>query len=215
MTTAADTPHVIVDPLTGRIDTGVEGFYDTDNALVKIEDQALNFDENEDDGDDAIFGGIGDDWLVGGTGDDHMYGGLGNDILNADDNLNTNGGLNDVADVDSGSDIAFGGGGRDMLIGNSGADRLIDWLGEFDNFVVPFKPFGAFTINRGPTPAMVEFLFALAESDGSDKTRIGGNFTDSDSEIGLVTSKDPLWGEQHGAPDGDQPGNGKGKKDTR
>ena len=144
-----------------------------------------------------------------------MYGGLGNDILNADDNLNTNGGLNNEADLNSGSDIAFSGGGTDMLIGNSGADRLIDWLGEHDNFVVPFKPFGNATIIRMPAPALVEFLFALAESDGSDKTRIGGNFTDSDSEIGLVTSSDPLWGEQHGAPDGDQPGNGKGKKDTR
>ncbi len=41
---AVNTAHVVVDPATGRIDTGVAGFYDKDNALVRIEGQALNFD---------------------------------------------------------------------------------------------------------------------------------------------------------------------------
>ena len=35
-----------------------------------------------------------------------------------------------------------------MLIGNTGGDRLIDWVGEFNSYIVPFSPFGAFTISR-------------------------------------------------------------------
>ena len=226
---AANTPHITVDPATGRIvaiesiggvDTVITDYYDGSNSLAKIEGHQLNFDATEDDGDDRIFGDLGDDWLVGGTGSDHMYGGLGNDILNADDNLDTNGGLNDEPDAGSGGDIAYGGGGRDLLIGNSGADRLIDWLGEFDNFVVPFKPFGNATVVRMPAPALIDFIYALAESDGADQTRVASDLGDEDrngepfGEIGLVTPQDAdLWGLQHGQPAGSQPGNGNGNKD--
>ena len=61
----------------------------------------------------VIFGDLGNDWLVGGTGQDHIYGGYGDDLLNADDNLETNGGLNDIPDgmEPSWEDIAFGGAG--------------------------------------------------------------------------------------------------------
>ena len=51
------------------------------------------------DGNDVLFGDLGNDWLVGGTGRDDMYGGWGNDLLNADDDLTTDGGLNDVPDT--------------------------------------------------------------------------------------------------------------------
>ena len=114
------------------------------------------------DGDDVIFGDLGNDWLVGGTGRDHIYGGYGDDLLNADDNLETNGGLNDIPDgmVPSWEDIAFGGAGRDVLMANNdadhgtnaGGDRLIDWAGEFNSYLVPFAQFGPPTISRSLQP---------------------------------------------------------------
>ena len=65
------------------------------------------------DGDDAIFGDLGNDWLVVGTGQDHLYGGYGSDLLNADDDHDTNAGVNDAPDTDATyEDIAYGGAGR-------------------------------------------------------------------------------------------------------
>jgi Ca2+-binding RTX toxin-like protein len=107
------------------------------------------------DGNDLIFGDLGNDWIVGGTGRDHLYGGWGDDLLNADDNLGTNGGLNDVPDTHTSyEDLAYGGAGRDRLIGNTGGDRLIDWAGEFNSYIVPFAPFGNFTISRALQPQL-------------------------------------------------------------
>jgi len=120
------------------------------------------------DGNDAVFGDSGNDWLVGGTDQDHLYGGYGCDLLNADDNLETNGGLNDEPDHPAfagtahgplneaanqvGADTAYGGAGRDILIGNTGADRLIDWVGEFNSYLVPYAPYGQFSVSRSLQP---------------------------------------------------------------
>jgi len=47
-------------------------------------------------------------------------------LLNADDDLGTNGGLNNIPETHSSyEDRAFGGAGRDVLIGNTGGDRLL------------------------------------------------------------------------------------------
>ncbi len=94
----------------------------------------------------------GHDWIVGGTGHDRLFGGFGDDLLNLDDNLDTNGGLNDVADDRSWGDFAYGGGGLDVLIANTGLDRMFDWTGEFNSFIVPFSRFGAPIVNRLPSP---------------------------------------------------------------
>ena len=126
----------------------------------------LNFDANDPtappapqdstkktDGDDRIFGDLGNDWIVGGTGRDDMYGGFGNDLLNADDDLTTNGGANDQPETSASyEDRAFGGAGRDVLIANTGGDRLIDWIGEFNSYLVPFAPFGMATVSRTLQP---------------------------------------------------------------
>ena len=116
------------------------------------------------DGDDVVFGDLGNDWIVGGTGRDHLYGGWGNDLLNADDDLTTATGLNNAPDTDpSYNDVAYGGAGLDVLIANTGGDRLIDWVGEFNSYLVPFSPFGLFTVVRLVQPQLPEFLYGLSK----------------------------------------------------
>jgi Ca2+-binding RTX toxin-like protein len=170
------------------------------------------------DGDDVIFGDVGNDWLVGGTGRDHLYGGYGDDLMNGDDNHDTNGGKNDIPDTNSTyEDLAYGGAGRDILIGNTGGDRLIDWAGEFNSYLVPFAPFGAAAISRAVQPGLMEFLYALSESDGADPTRAAKTANNSASavarngepsgELGLVKQSDFDWQSQTGAPNDPQPGN--------
>ena len=123
------------------------------------------------DGDDIVFGDHGNDWLVGGTGRDSLWGGWGNDLLQADDKLDTNGNLNDQPDTHTTwEDRAVGGAGLDVLIGNTGGDRLIDWVGEFNSFLVPFAPFGIATVSRQVPPGLMEFLYALSEAQGADQT---------------------------------------------
>ncbi|MFI5054767.1 MAG: hypothetical protein ACHQDE_10430, partial [Acidimicrobiia bacterium] len=176
------------------------------------------------DGNDTLFGDLGNDWQVGGTGRDMLFGGWGNDLLNADDNLNTGGSaLNLGTDTNpSYEDLAFGGAGRDVLIANTGGDRLIDWIGEFDSYLVPFAPFGEPTVSRTNQPQLPEFLYALAASEGadpfiaqhygSDPTRNGEPY----GELGLVRQQDTAWGDQHGAPRDPQAGNTPGgKRDVR
>jgi len=219
-------------------------FYDYDeyNALAKMDTFLLNFDETEgvfheggtiskatgqqaetygpvyDDGSDAIFGDLGNDWLVGGTGRDNMYGGFGNDLLDADDDKETNLGLNDIPDTHpTYEDRAYGGAGRDVLIANTGGDRLIDWIGEFNSYLVPFAPFGMATVSRTLQPQLSEYLYALSESDGADPTRTedGGDPARNGEpwgELGLVRQKDPNWHDQTGAPIDPQAGNIPGGK---
>jgi Ca2+-binding RTX toxin-like protein len=165
-----------------------------------------------DDGQDKIFGNTGNDWLAGGTGRDNLYGGWGNDLLNADDNLSTASGLNNQPDTHSSyEDRAFGGAGRDVLIGNTGGDRLIDWVGEWNSYLVPFAPFGAATVSRTLQPQLPEFLTALSRADGADPTR--GAYTgdprngEPKGELGLVLQKDQAWQDQTGAPADPQAGN--------
>ncbi len=64
---------------------------------------------------------------------------------------------------------SYGGAGRDVLIGNTGGDRLIDWVGEFNCYLVPFAPFGIATVSRKVPPALFEFLYALSKAQGVDR----------------------------------------------
>jgi Ca2+-binding RTX toxin-like protein len=196
-----------------------------EKILVAGQEYFLNFDPSEgpdsvqtpgvaSDGRDRLFGDLGNDWLVGGTGRDNMYGGRGNDLMNADDDHSTGGGANEAPDGPEASyeDRAHGGAGRDVLIANTGGDRLIDWIGEFNSYIVPFAPFGPGTVSRQVPPTLFEFLYDLSASDGADPTRVGdaGNPErngEPHGELGLVIQKDPEWQEQTGAPDDPQPGN--------
>ena len=213
------TPVLQFNATTGKFNVAGDplAFVDSPSlaALRKIEGHMLNFSETEIDGSDAIFGDTGNDWLVGGRGTDRLYGGRGNDILNADDNLNTNGGANDVPDEGDfrEGDIAFGGGGRDTLLANTGEDRLIDWTGEFNSYVVPFAPFGDRTVTRQILPGLVDFLLQLSEADGADQTRVAPGLGTAArngepfGELGMVLQKDSDWQDQTGGPVDDQAGN--------
>src|SRR6185437_10916554 len=150
-----------------------------------------------------------------------LYGGFGSDLLNADDDLSTNGGANDQPDTSASyEDRAFGGAGRDVLIGNTGGDRLIDWSGEYNSYLVPFSPFGAATVSRSLQPALFDFLYQLSASDGADAPRAADTGSDParngepKGELGLVLQQDAAWGDQHGGPSDPQPGNGHATRDV-
>jgi len=188
------------------------------------------------DGDDAIFGDLGNDWMVGGTGMDTLWGGWGNDLLQTDDNLHNgcvnmaNNGtclqygdtwLNDVPDGVNSSyqDRAYGGAGLDILIANTAGDRLIDWVGEFNTYLVPFAPFGMATVSRQNNPALPEFLYALSRSQGADPTRWSDEGSDPArngepfGELGLIRQEDHgYWQTQTGGPTDPQAGNVPGGK---
>src|SRR5262249_57430677 len=104
--------------------------------------------------------------------------------------------------------------GPDVLIGNPAGDRLIDWVGEFNSYIVPFAPFGIATVSRQVEPQLPEFLYALSFSQGADPTRATDDGTDPlrngepMGEIGLPTQKDHgLWQQQTGSPSDPQAGN--------
>lgn len=189
--------------------------------------------ELHNDGADRIFGDLGNDWIVGGTGRDHMYGGRGSDLINMDDDHATNSGANDAPDAyQAYADIVYGGSGRDVMILNTGADRSIDWVGEFNSYIVPFSPFGAFHISRSLQPHLQDYLYDLSESDGADQTLPDGGLyvehKDADvrtddpdplrnyepfGELGMVLQSDYDWNDQTGAPSDPQPGNLQGPRE--
>ncbi len=210
-----------------------EGTYVPGGTLNTNGQQATSYGQAWNDGNDRIFGDLGNDWIVGGTGRDNLYGGFGNDLLNADDFLETNGderrpsskdtvdSLNDNESPDtqpSYEDRAFGGGGRDILIGNTGGDRLIDWVGEFNSYLVPFAPFGMATVSRTLQPQLAEFLYTLSASDGADPTRAKDSGSaaarngEPEGELGVVRQQDFAWQSQTGAPTDPQAGNIPGGK---
>jgi Ca2+-binding RTX toxin-like protein len=183
-----------------------------------VPDERFSTEPQMSDGDDVIFGNLGNNWIVGGTGRDHLWGGDGNNVLNADDNpWTTIDGAdpiaNNVADpYQAYSDIVFGGAGRDALLGNTGADRLIDWIGEYNSYSVPFRPFGSPHISRQNSPALHAFLSDLARADGADQTLGIERGGDADrggepyGEIAMVIQRDPQWQAQNGEPLDPQPG---------
>ncbi|MCF2147132.1 DUF4347 domain-containing protein [Desmonostoc muscorum LEGE 12446] len=201
------------DPVTRKL-----AAYDANNPLKKINNFFLNFDATDssgnkmNDGKDRIFGDLGNDWLVGGTQNDRLFGGMGDDVINADDNHDTAGGLNNNSDTPqfADADFAFGGGGLDVLVGNTGGDRLFDWSGEFNSYWVPFSPFGEPTVFRKPSPYVQQFLLDLGKESGADRT-----LSEPNGELGLVTQKDPQWQDQNGSPRDPQGNNSNGVRDTQ
>src|SRR5206468_4115461 len=175
------------------------------------------------DGDDAIFGDLGNDWMVGGTGKDTIWAGWGNDLSNADDDLRTNDWLNDIPKGSAYTsatdthptyeDRVYGGAGLDILMGNTGGDRLIDWVGEFNSYIVPFAPFGSAAVSRQVLPGLPEFLYNLSRSQGADQTlalanpQYAARNGEPYAELGVIVQQDSgLWQDQTGGPRDPQPG---------
>ncbi len=177
--------------------------YNATDPLSKIAEFLLNFDATTsngakiNDGMDSIFGDEGHDWLVGGTMNDRLFGGMGDDYLNADDNLETNNGLNNAPDAPlfADADFVFGGGGFDVMIANTGAERLIDWVKRFNTYVVPVIPTVQHpavanpTVLRDPSPALTQFLRDLAFSSGFDSDTDPAS-NEYHAELGIVTHED-------------------------
>jgi Ca2+-binding RTX toxin-like protein len=150
-------------------------------------------------GNDSMTGGLGNDVLHGGWGDDVMNGddpllvGGGNDVLFGDwGNDKINGGAaddqlfggsgSDNLDGGAGADLVYGGDGQDVLIADTKADRLVDWFGNFDQFIVPPPGFGAPTIIRSPDPSTQKFFLDLGAADGA---------TDAQGEMVVVSPPSP------------------------
>ena len=203
-----------------------EGVFHPAGISQQNGNQTVAYGAVNDDGNDLIFGDNGNDWIVGGTGRDHMYGGWGNDLLNADDNLNTAGGQNNIPETaPTYEDRALGGAGKDVLIANTGGDRLIDWVGEYNSYLVPFSEFGMATVSRTLQPQLHYFLYAGSLSDGVDPTRYSdthngaplpaaikndpnpGRNGEPMGELGIVLQQDAGWHNQTGAPTDPQAGN--------
>ncbi len=72
----------------------------------------------------------------------------------------------------NGVDILYGGWGADALQADDSprrqpGDRLIDWVGSFNVYYVCDGGYGAPTVIRAHSPAMVEFLELMAINDGA------------------------------------------------
>lgn len=203
-----EAPQVEFDHLAYDATTTLFADYDPENPREKIDGFLLNFDAYDltgaviEDGKDRIFGDLGNDWLVGGTGHDRLFGGVGDDMMNLDDNHDTNGGLNDVADPLMWMDFAYGGDGRDVMIANSGLDRMYDWHGEYSSFIVPFSRFGPPTVNRAGTPQVRAFIEDLGVASGVDTS-----LAEPNGELGLQSHSNT------GGPRDPQAGNGRGPYD--
>ncbi|MFT7667945.1 MAG: Ca2+-binding RTX toxin-like protein [Planctomycetota bacterium] len=206
-------------------DTVANKFVDYNHSALrdKIGGHALNFDATDseglkiEDGDDALFGDGGNDWLMGGTGFDHLYGGAGNDFLNMDDNLETDGGHNNLPDAGEFhiADTGFGGGGIDTLAGASCDDRLVDSVGVHNLYVVPFWNIDAPVVTHGPLPPEISnFIALLGAQDGADQTFIDPNDPESvyrrgepNGELNIVIPGDPTFPDELAPIFSDLPGN--------
>ncbi len=234
-----DNPYNVGDVLKYDATTSLFAAYNPNEPMTKIMvdengnwiasggmEFLLNFETQELDGNDVIFGDLGNDWLVGGPGKDQLFGGFGDDLLNADDDHNS-ADNNTAADVpptglpaDYYDDIVFGGGGRDVMISSSEGDRMVDWTGEYNSYIVPSAKFGPGGVFRYSTKAIEAFLYELAIAGGADAT--AGSYVDGADparyyepygEIGLVIVGDPYSKDMVGAPRDPQPGNKGGTKD--
>jgi hypothetical protein len=107
-----------------------------------------------------------------------------------------------------------------VLIANTEGDRLIDWVGEFNSYLVPFPQFGMSTISRGMSPHIQQFLYDLSHGAGADRTRAADTGEDPLrngeplGELGLVNQRDNWWQDQTGAPEDPLQADTSGKRDV-
>ena len=145
----------------------------------------------------AVLGGNGDA-LWGGRGRDHLYGGNGDDMLDV---------RNDAlfpatwaawgeSDVESyhGIDVAYGGYDQDALQANVAAngpiegDRMLDWAGVYNLTHLCPATYGAYVTIRGQSPSLIDWVLALAGTDGA--VNPAGNGTSGANEVAMVYKPD-------------------------
>ena len=143
-----------------------------------------------DSGDDTIYGGDGADRIYGGRGEDYLDGEGGNDFLygGAEDDRLVGGGDADHLDGGTGNDHLLGGGGNDVIDGGDGTDTLdfaLAGVGAFVTLSALISPEG------DPRPR-----FQLAEVGGADtivsvETIRGTNHSDTIGIAGSLTALRP------------------------
>jgi Ca2+-binding RTX toxin-like protein len=160
---------------------------------------------------DRLFGDDGDDVMWGGRGHDHLWGGRGEDdldvrprpeqIIPVQGNKEakfapdpppwfTWGFPENYHDID----YAHGGWDADVLQANVGdegpveGDRLIDWVGNFNAYLLCPGLFGEFVVTRDLSPSMIGFLQDLGTGDGAVATSTSG--TSGHREVAIVFTPD-------------------------
>ena len=167
-----------------------------------------------DDGNDVLFGDNGNDWLVGGTDNDRCSAARGDDLLNADDNLDTNGGLNDQPDAPLFADRRLRLRRRrprraDRQHRRRPAVRLDGRVQQLHRAVQPLR-----RADRQPPaePGTKDFLPGPGHRRAAPTRRSSSPMANSASSTRTIRD----WNDQHGGPRDPQPGNiGGVQRDTQ
>lgn len=114
-------------------------------------------------GDDTLFGEDGDDRLVGGDGMDHLHGGSGSDHLigGAGDDMLAGGAQRDWLEGGDGADNLEGGGGDDLVYGGDGSDTIV--LDAGDDEIDGGAGFETLEVPGAATTGIVATLRAVAK----------------------------------------------------
>ena len=160
---------------------------------------------------DRLFGDDGDDVMWGGRHHDHLWGGHGEDDLDVrprpEQVIPVQGNKEAKFAPDPPSwftwgfpenyhdiDYAHGGWDADVMQANVGdegpvdGDRLIDWVGNFNAYLLCPGLFGEFVVTRDLSPSMIGFLQDLGTGDGAVATSTSG--TSGHREVAIVFTPD-------------------------
>jgi hypothetical protein len=105
-----------------RFDDSIFGGGGDDTIIGGAGNDFISTPENQDSGDDVLYGGVGDDSIFGGDGDDLIFGGDGNDLVTLSNNYGS--AFRPVVNGDAGDDTLRWFGGSGSFNGGAGTDRL-------------------------------------------------------------------------------------------
>ncbi len=174
-----------------------EGVFVPGGTAQQNGNQTVTFGPAHNDGSDRIFGDNGNDWIGGGTGNDHTYGGWGNDLLNADDDLTTNGGLNNIPETHNSYLVPFSEFGMATVSRTLQPQLHFFLYAESLSDGVDATRFSDLNGGAAPPPP---------KNNDPNPGRNG----EPAGELGLVLQQDAAWHGQTGAPTDPQAGNNPG-----